>query len=129
MEIARDQMNTISTSELLPLGDQDFWMQVCGDSMTGDGILNGDVVWMRPVDVVQDGAIHGIWVGSDRRCGIKRLFREGENLRLRSSNPAYADSLVPVCDVQELAVVKGLVRALDPQNQLVRHVAAEVAPN
>jgi SOS-response transcriptional repressor LexA len=68
---------------------------VVGDSMTPD-ILDGDNVVVDPYATVQDGDIGVVWIRTPAAKGlvVKRVVRQGETVRLESSNPAYAPEVV-----------------------------------
>lgn len=100
----------LSPAELLPHRSGDFLLKVCGDSMTGDGILDGDLVLLRPGIPVPHGAIAAVCVGDDREATLKRVFPEGTLVRLRAAHPAYRDIVVPAETVTVAGVFRGLVR-------------------
>ena len=100
----------VEMNELLPHGPEDFLLRVRGDSMIGDGILDGDLVLLRPDVHVPDGAIAAVCVGDEREGTLKRVFYEGRRVRLKASNPAYKDILVPAERVYFAGLLKGVVR-------------------
>ena len=69
-----------------------FALRVKGDSMIGDGILDGDTVFVAHGSEARNGEIAAVMV--DGAATVKRLYREGRNLRLEPSNPAMADIIV-----------------------------------
>jgi len=89
---------------------EDFLLRVRGDSMIGDGILDGDLVLLRPGVEVTSGAIAAVCVGDDREGTLKHVFFEGDRVRLRASNPAFPDILVAAESVQIAGLLKGVVR-------------------
>ncbi|MHC4249394.1 MAG: transcriptional repressor LexA [Planctomycetota bacterium] len=71
------------------LGDPDelFLLRVRGDSMTGAGIHDGDLVLVRPQPTVNDGEIAAVIVGDE--ATVKRVrFRE-EEIVLEPANPRH----------------------------------------
>ncbi len=88
----------------------DFLLRVRGESMTGDGILDGDLVLLRPVAEVPNGAIAAACVGEEREATLKRVFFEKDQVRLRASNPRYSDVVVPGSRVWFAGIFKGLIR-------------------
>ena len=102
----------IEPGALLPHKPGDFLLRVRGDSMTGDGILDGDLVLLRPGVTVPHKAIAAVCVGDDREGTLKRVFYEGggERVRLRASNPAYKDAVVPAERVHFAGLLKGVLR-------------------
>jgi repressor LexA len=96
--------------ELLAFRDGDFLLRVRGESMTGDGILDGDKVLLRPQVEPRDGEIAAVLVGDAHEATLKRVFRKGARVILRASHPAYPDVTVPAADVKVAGVFRGLIR-------------------
>ena len=65
-----------------------FLLRVKGDSMVGDGILDGDLVVVDPGGEVGEGEIAVALV--DGEATVKRLRRRGGAVELHASNPRYA---------------------------------------
>lgn len=70
-----------------------FALRVQGDSMTGAGILDGDVVIVQRDARTQDGDIVVARVGGE--ATVKRLRVRRERVELHPENPAYAPIVVP----------------------------------
>ncbi len=109
-EALAEPETVVDERELLPFRDGDFLLRVRGDSMTGDGILNGDKVLLRPEVDVRDGEIAAVLVGDAHEATLKRVFRHGERVVLRASNPAYPDVMVQASQVKIAGVFRGLIR-------------------
>lgn len=90
-----------------------FALRVHGDSMRDAGILNGDVVIVRPDTDAPDGAIAAVCIedGStgEAQVTVKRIYRERTGLRLEAANPAYAP--LRVRDATIAGVVVALTRS------------------
>ncbi len=87
----------------------DYLLRVQGDSMIGDGILDGDLVGVCRSAQVQNGQI--VVARLEGEVTIKRFERAGDSVRLLPRNPAY--SPIVVSADQDLAiegVFCGLVR-------------------
>lgn len=87
----------------------DYLLRVQGDSMIGDGILDGDLVGVRRSLEAQNGQI--VVARLDGEVTIKRFERTAGSVRLLPRNPAYAPIVVRAD--QDLAiegVFCGLVR-------------------
>jgi SOS-response transcriptional repressor LexA len=68
--------------------DDAFAVKVKGNSMSGDGVLDGDYVIAVPDPDPKDGEIVVVYVGGEEgEAVVKRLRREGDAIRLESSNP------------------------------------------
>jgi repressor LexA len=100
---------------LLPIKNGDFFLMVDGDSMTGDGIFDGDRVLVRPGVHIGNGEIAAVQVDDSNgtRCAtLKHVhFQEDSRMvRLRASNSAYDDLVVPVDEVTIAGAYRGLFR-------------------
>lgn len=96
--------------KLAPSADS-FLLEVKGDSMTGAGIANGDLVVVEPVDDddVQNGDIVAARVDGD--SAIKRYFAQDGKVVLEPANPEYDPILVHEHeDFSVLGRVTGLFR-------------------
>ncbi len=100
----------LEPAELLPWREGDFLLRVRGDSMEGDGILDGDLVLIRPDHEARPGEIAAVLIGDGYDATLKRLFFKGVNAILRASNPKYADLTVPAETVKIAGVFRGLIR-------------------
>lgn len=91
--------------ETLPLptefvGHQDaFVVRVRGDSMTGDGIFDGDLLVVRMQHLAGEGDIVVAGLPGDE-ASVKRFQRDGDDVVLLSSNPDYPPMRYPARDLQ-----------------------------
>jgi len=103
-----------NVDEVLPLpddflpGGQAFLLRVQGDSMKGDGILDGDLVVVQRQDDASTGDIVVALVGDE--ATVKRLVRHPEAIELRPSNDDFEPIFVR--EVRILGRVVGLLRRL-----------------
>lgn len=67
--------------------DADYALRIKGDSMIGDDINDGDIVFIRQQPDVEDGEIAAVYV--DGGATLKRVFKIGESVQLRSANSKY----------------------------------------
>ena len=65
----------------------DFALRVKGDSMVGARILDGDLVFIRRQDDVEDGQIAAVIV--DGEATLKRVYHVKNGLQLLSENPRF----------------------------------------
>ena len=65
----------------------DFCLRVQGDSMTGAGIKDGDIVFIRSQDTVDDGEIAAVLVEDE--ATLKRVYLSPDAVTLVSENPKY----------------------------------------
>ena len=105
----------IDPGDVLHMQPGDFFLKVEGDSMIGDNILPNDLVQLRPgvqihnseIAAVQIKQSEGIYEGT-----LKHVhFQPGRKMvRLKASNPAYAEMTLPGKDVEIVGVYQGLIR-------------------
>lgn len=96
---------------LLPHRPGDFLLRVAGDSMTGDGIRDGDLVLLRPGEEVRTGEIAAAYVGDAFEATLKHVHPSAEGVYLRASNPAYPELFIPQEEWRGVAgVFRGLIR-------------------
>jgi len=85
-----------------------FALEVKGDSMVEDGILDGDLVIVRQQSTAQEGDIVVALV--DGEATVKRFYREGEGrIRLQPANPR----MEPIVLSEDEVVVQGKVVAVE----------------
>ena len=86
----------------------DFALTCKGDSMINAGIQDGDVVYIRKQEEVQNGQIAAVMVGEDEAT-LKRFYRMNGKITLSAENPAYSP-LVYIGD--EISAVRVIGRAV-----------------
>ena len=88
--------------------DGEYLLRVRGESMKDIGILEGDLVVVRPQDTANDGDIVVALVGEE--ATVKRFFQEPDHVRLQPEN----ESMEPIRsrDVRVLGKVVGLMRSM-----------------
>ncbi len=108
-------LEAIEEREMVSLGDfarsdRTFVLQVKGDSMIEDHILDGDYVVVEPTQVANPGEIVVALVGEDEAT-LKRFYREsGGKIRLQPANSDLAPLVVPAADVKIQGRVVGVLR-------------------
>jgi len=86
-----------------------YVLQVKGESMQDEHIVDGDYVLVEKTDVSRDGEIVVALVnGSD--ATLKRIYTEGDKIRLQPSNAAMQPIVVPASSVQIQGRVIGVLR-------------------
>jgi len=89
-----------SLTDLVPTMEEgDFFLRVDGDSMVEAGISEGALVQIRPDVEPSDGDICAVWVEGDGGT-LKRVYREGDVVRLVPENEKYDPQEVPADRVQ-----------------------------
>ena len=90
----------------------DFLLRVRGDSMIGDGILDGDKVLLRPGVELCSGEIAAVEAGDWHEATLKRVITSflPEKVILRASNPAFEDIEKREGEFRISGVLRGLIR-------------------
>ena len=86
-----------------------FVLEVRGDSMQDEAILNGDYVLVEKLKNAHNGDIVVALVDKDDAT-LKRLYREGDKIRLQPSNAKMKPIIVPAVDVEIQGRVIGVLR-------------------
>jgi repressor LexA len=97
----------ISVPEAAGGGDGEYLLRIRGDSMKNAGILEGDIVVVRPQETAREGEIVVALLGEE--ATVKRFFRESDHIRLQPEN----DTMEPIRskEVKVLGRVVGLLRS------------------
>jgi repressor LexA len=111
---AGQPIEAVENPETISLGDitrskDVFVLQVKGESMKDEHIVDGDYVLVEKTQNARDGEIVVALVeGTD--ATLKRLYREGSNIRLQPSNVAMKPIVVPAKSVNIQGRVIGVLR-------------------
>ena len=90
-------------------GDEgEYLLRVRGDSMKDIGMLDGDLVVVRPQEIADEGDVVVALVGEE--ATVKRFYQEADHVRLQPEN----DTMEPIYsrDVRVLGKVVGLMRSM-----------------
>src|SRR2546427_1726122 len=105
---AIERPETISLADFTRSKDV-FVLEVRGESMRDEAILNGDYVLVEETKTAQNGDIVVALVeGTD--ATLKRFYHEGESIRLQPSNASMKPIIVPAQSVQLQGRVIGVLR-------------------
>jgi len=83
-----------------------FLLRVRGDSMINAGILDGDLVLVRPQHEASNGSIVVALVDGD--ATVKRFERANGHVKLVAENPAYAP--IVTANISLVGIVRGVIR-------------------
>ena len=74
----------------------DFCLKAKGDSMIGARIMDGDIVFIRKQDIVENGEIAAVVVNNESEATLKRFYyyRDRATLILKPENPAYEENIL-----------------------------------
>ena len=98
----------ISVPEVAGGGDGEYLLRIRGDSMKNAGIIEGDIVVVRPQETAREGEIVVALLGEE--ATVKRFFREPDHIRLQPEN----ETMEPIRskEVKVLGKVVGLLRTV-----------------
>ena len=99
---------TISLSDITRSRDV-FVLEVRGDSMQDEHILDGDYVMVERVRSARNGEIVVALV-ENTETTLKRFYKEGDSIRLQPANSKMAPIIVPAASVQVQGRVVGVLR-------------------
>jgi repressor LexA len=105
---AIERPETISLADFTRSKDV-FVLEVRGESMQDEHILDGDYVLIEKTKLAHKGDIVVALVeGTD--ATLKRFYREGDKIRLQPSNAKMKPIIVPAADVEIQGRVIGVLR-------------------
>lgn len=84
-----------------------FALTVSGESMIEDGIFDGDTIFVRKQQDARDGEIVAVMV--DGEATVKRLFREGAQVRLQPANSSMEPIFVRADEARETMILGPVV--------------------
>lgn len=85
-------------------GGEYFYLRAKGDSMTGSRIHEGDLLLIRKQPEVENGEIAAVMISEE--CMLKKVYRNGEQLVLESSNPNYGPIFAPPTEATIIGKLK-----------------------
>ncbi len=98
----------ISTPAIAGGDEGEYLLRIRGESMKNAGILDGDLVVVRPQETAVDGEIVVALVGEE--ATVKRFFQESDHIRLQPENETMEP--IRVREVRVLGKVVGLMRSI-----------------
>ncbi len=87
-----------------------FALQVEGDSMRDEGILDGDYVLIERRQTARNGERVVALLTATNETTLKTFFRDGKKIRLQPANPDFEPLVVDEQDCQVQGVVIGVLR-------------------
>jgi repressor LexA len=86
-----------------------FALEIKGDSMIGEGILDGDTVFIRRADTAENNSIVVALV-DEQEATLKTLRRRNGMVELIAANPDYETRVLPAGRVRIQGTLVGLMR-------------------
>ena len=105
---AVENEETISVPQELLGRGENFCLKVKGDSMTGDGIFDGDVVVINKRAVADNNEMVAALI--DNEATLKRYYKRKGGVELRPANFSMKPIKIRSGDFKILGVVVGLIR-------------------
>lgn len=84
-----------------------FALQVEGESMRDEGILDGDMILLERAQVAGNGD-RVVALLEDGSTTLKTFYKEPDHIRLQPANPEFEPIRVKFCQIQ--GIVRGVVR-------------------
>jgi repressor LexA len=105
---AIEVQDTIAVPEELARSSDAYVLQVRGDSMINDGILDGDYIVVEGRPTARNGETAVVVV--DGAATVKKFYRERGHVRLQPANPALSPMIVRDRDIEVKGVVVAVMR-------------------
>lgn len=110
---ALDASEALDLTEEIVRGRPDVYaLRVKGQSMIDALIEDGDIVLMEPTQTAENGQMVAAWIKSQKETTLKKLYHEGDRVRLQPANDAMAPLYFPADDVEVQGRVVGVIRVL-----------------
>ena len=90
-----------------------FALTVKGDSMIDALIHNGDMVVLRHQERVENGEMAAVWLDEPGETTLKKVYYEGQQVRLQPANPSMGPIYVPADNVRVQGKVVMVIRQLE----------------
>ena len=102
-----DEIDLVEFLSTLDDAGSTFALQVEGESMRDEGILDGDLVLLERAQVAHNGD-RVVALLEDGSTTLKTFYKEADHIRLQPANPDFEPIRVKFCQIQ--GIVKGVVR-------------------
>ncbi|SEO95254.1 SOS-response transcriptional repressor, LexA [Salinihabitans flavidus] len=96
--------------QMLSSNAHHYALEIKGDSMTGAGINDGDVVIIREASTADNGDIVVALIEQEEAT-LKRFHHQGRSIALEAANPAYETRVYPADKVKVQGRLVGLIRS------------------
>lgn len=106
-----DSDDSIDVSQEM-IGDREgvYALRVKGNSMIDALVNDGDLVLMRTTESANDGEMVAAWLKREQEATLKRIFFEGECVRLQPANETMAPIYTEADNVEVQGTVIGVRR-------------------
>jgi len=90
-----------------------YALQVKGESLIDALINDGDIVVMKHQKEAENGELVAVWLKEKGETTLKRLYLEGDRVRLQPANPFVEPIYVSPSDIEIQGKVIAVIRRLD----------------
>ncbi|MSQ11473.1 MAG: transcriptional repressor LexA [Dehalococcoidia bacterium] len=90
-----------------------FALRVRGQSMIDALIDDGDIVVLEPVRNVRNGEMVAAWLKNEQEATLKRVYREGDRIRLQPANSQMQPIYTTADNVEVRGRVVSVIRHLE----------------
>jgi repressor LexA len=109
--VANEEPYSLAAELLSPRsGRRRFLLEAKGDSMTGAGIEEGDLLVVEENPSPPNGSVVAALILDKEEATVKVLRREGDKVRLKPRNGAHEDIVVPAERVAVQGTVEWVIR-------------------
>ena len=98
-----------------------FALEVRGNSMADAMITDGDIVIMHQTPDVANGDVVAAWLKNEQEVTLKKIYFEGEQVRLQPCNPFMMPFYHKAVNVEVQGKVIGVIRTEGLHSLLSKH--------
>ena len=107
----RDWSETVEVAEEMVRGREGVYaLRVKGNSMVDALIGDGDLVLMQHQTTADDGEMVAAWLKREEETTLKKLYRQGERVRLQPANPRMRPIYADAANLEIQGKVIGVIR-------------------
>jgi repressor LexA len=107
-------VNRIEVPSYMTRGRADIYaLQVRGNSMVDAMIADGDVVIMERPHDIKNGDVAAVWLRNEQEVTLKKVYFEGEQIRLQPCNPYMMPFYHLASNVELQGKLVGVIRLGD----------------
>jgi len=85
--------------------DCDFCLKVKGDFMVGARIFDGDIVYIKQQNTVENGEIAAVIIAGEEEAIIRRYYYVDGIVRLHAENPLCPDMVFSKKDIKQIRIL------------------------
>ncbi len=109
IEVMEDRETLAVPPDMIRRRKDNYVLRVEGNSMIEEQIRDGDYIVVQAQENAEDGQMVVALVGGDSAT-VKKLYREGNRIRLQPANPTMVPIVVDASEVRIQGVVVGVIR-------------------